>query len=39
MTRVADFGAFVELEPGIEGLIHLSEMSWSKKVRRAPATW
>ena len=34
VTRVADFGAFVELEPGIEGLIHLSEMSWARKVRR-----
>lgn len=34
VTRVADFGAFVELERGIEGLIHLSEMSWSKKVRK-----
>lgn len=34
VTRVADFGAFVELEPGVEGLIHLSEMSWSKKVRK-----
>ena len=34
VTRVADFGAFVELEQGIEGLIHLSEMSWSKKVRK-----
>ncbi len=33
VTRVADFGAFVELEPGIEGLIHISEMSWSKRVR------
>jgi small subunit ribosomal protein S1 len=30
VTRVADFGAFVELEKGIEGLVHLSEMSWSK---------
>src|ERR1700722_6537341 len=28
VTRVAEFGAFVELEPGIEGLIHVSEMSW-----------
>src|SRR5208337_5574804 len=28
------FGAFVELEPGMEGLIHLSEMSWAKKVRK-----
>jgi len=35
VTRLADFGAFVELEPGIEGLIHISEMSWSKgKVRK-----
>jgi small subunit ribosomal protein S1 len=33
VTRLMDFGAFVELEPGIEGLIHVSEMSWSKKVR------
>jgi small subunit ribosomal protein S1 len=35
VARVADFGAFVELEPGIEGLIHVSEMSWSKKNVRA----
>jgi small subunit ribosomal protein S1 len=35
VTRVADFGAFVEVEPGVEGLIHLSEMSWAKKVRKA----
>jgi len=34
VTRLADFGAFVELEKGVEGLIHLSEMSWSKKVRK-----
>jgi small subunit ribosomal protein S1 len=34
VTRVTDFGAFVELEPGIEGLIHVSEMSWVKKVKR-----
>lgn len=33
VTRLADFGAFVELEPGVEGLIHISEMSWGKKVR------
>ena len=33
VTRLTDFGAFVELEPGIEGLIHISEMSWAKKVR------
>lgn len=35
VARVADFGAFVELEPGVEGLIHVSEMSWSKKNVRA----
>jgi len=35
VTRVVEFGAFVELEPGIEGLIHLSEMSWGKKVKKA----
>jgi len=35
VTRVADFGAFVELDPGIEGLIHVSEMSWGKKLRSA----
>jgi small subunit ribosomal protein S1 len=34
VTRVVEFGAFVELEPGIEGLIHLSEMSWARKVRK-----
>lgn len=34
VTRVTDFGAFVELEPGVEGMIHLSEMSWAKKVRK-----
>lgn len=34
VTRLADFGAFVELEPGIEGLIHVSEMSWVKKVHK-----
>jgi small subunit ribosomal protein S1 len=34
VTRVTDFGAFVELEQGIEGLIHVSEMSWVKKVRK-----
>lgn len=33
ITRLTDFGAFVELEPGLEGLIHVSEMSWAKKVR------
>jgi small subunit ribosomal protein S1 len=34
VSRVTDFGAFIELEPGMDGLIHLSEMSWSKKVRK-----
>jgi small subunit ribosomal protein S1 len=34
VSRVTDFGAFVELEPGLDGLIHLSEMSWSKKARK-----
>ena len=34
ITRVMDFGAFVELEAGVEGLIHVSEMSWVKKVRQ-----
>src|SRR5579864_707515 len=34
ITRVTDFGAFVELEPGVEALIHVSEMSWVKKVRK-----
>jgi small subunit ribosomal protein S1 len=33
VSRVMEFGAFVELEPGIEGLIHISEMSWGKKLR------
>ena len=33
VTRIADFGAFVEIEPGIEGLIHISEMSWAKRVK------
>jgi small subunit ribosomal protein S1 len=35
VTRVTEFGGFVELEPGIEGLIHISEMSWGKKVKKA----
>ena len=37
VTRLMDFGAFVELEPGIEGLIHISEMSWSKGKIRKPS--
>jgi small subunit ribosomal protein S1 len=35
VTRVLDFGAFVEVEPGIECLIHVSEMSWVKRVKKA----
>jgi small subunit ribosomal protein S1 len=35
VTRITNFGAFVELEPGVEGLVHLSEMSWSKRVHKA----
>jgi small subunit ribosomal protein S1 len=34
VQRLADFGAFVELLPGVDGLIHLSELSWEKKVRK-----
>lgn len=34
VTRVVDFGAFVELEPGLEGLIHISELSWNRKIKR-----
>jgi small subunit ribosomal protein S1 len=33
VTRLKDFGAFVELEPGVEGLIHVSEMSWARRVK------
>jgi small subunit ribosomal protein S1 len=33
VVSLADYGAFVELEPGVEGLIHISEMSWSKRLR------
>ena len=31
VTNITDYGAFIELEPGVEGLIHVSEMSWTKK--------
>ncbi|MBV8051144.1 MAG: S1 RNA-binding domain-containing protein, partial [Acidobacteriaceae bacterium] len=34
VTRLTDFGAFVEIEPGVEGLIHVSEMSWVRKVKK-----
>ncbi|GMA14462.1 30S ribosomal protein S1 [Deinococcus metallilatus] len=33
VTNLTNFGAFVELEPGLEGLVHVSEMSWTKRVR------
>ena len=33
VTNITDYGAFVELEPGIEGLIHVSEMSWTKRIK------
>lgn len=34
VSRLTDFGAFVELLPGVDGLIHLSELSWNKRVRK-----
>lgn len=34
VVRLTDFGAFVELEPGIDGMIHVSELSWSRKIRK-----
>ena len=34
VTRETDFGAFVEIAPGIEGLLHISEMAWGKKIRK-----
>jgi small subunit ribosomal protein S1 len=34
VSRLTDFGAFIELAPGVDGLIHVSEMSWSKKIRK-----
>jgi len=34
VSRLADFGAFVELMPGVDGLIHISELSWSKKIKK-----
>ena len=37
VSKLMDFGAFVELEPGIEGLIHISEMSWAKSKVRKPS--
>jgi small subunit ribosomal protein S1 len=34
VSRLMDFGAFVELEPGVEGLVHISEMSWVKRIQK-----
>jgi small subunit ribosomal protein S1 len=34
VSRLTDFGAFIELSPGVDGLIHVSEMSWAKKIKR-----
>lgn len=34
VVRLTDFGAFVNLSPGVDGLVHVSEMSWSKKIRK-----
>ena len=33
VVSLADYGAFIELEPGVEGLVHISEMSWTKRVK------
>jgi small subunit ribosomal protein S1 len=33
VTNLVDYGSFVELEPGVEGLVHISEMSWTRKLR------
>ncbi len=37
VTGLADFGAFVEIEPGVEGMIHVSEFSWTEKVKKPSA--
>lgn len=34
VVRLTDFGAFVQLEPGVDGMIHISEMSWSRKIKK-----
>jgi small subunit ribosomal protein S1 len=34
VARLTDFGAFINLEPGVDGLVHVSEMSWSKKIAK-----
>lgn len=35
VVSITDYGAFVEMEPGVEGLVHVSEMSWTKKIKTA----
>src|SRR6267143_1994939 len=35
VSRLTEFGAFIELAPGVDGLIHVTELSWSKKIRKA----
>ena len=35
MVVLADYGAFIEIAPGVEGLVHVSEMSWSQHLRTA----
>lgn len=37
VSSVTDYGAFIELEPGVEGLVHISEMSWSKRSKHPKA--
>ena len=39
VVNVVDYGAFVEIEPGLEGLIHVSEISWSNNVRQPDPSW
>ena len=39
VVNVTDYGAFVELEPGVEGLIHISEMTWSRRMKHPGARW
>jgi small subunit ribosomal protein S1 len=34
VSRLTDFGAFIEIAPGVDGLIHVSEMSWAKKIKK-----
>ena len=38
VVSLTNYGAFVELEPGVEGLVHVSEMSWTRRVRHPPSS-